>query len=61
VLDDVVDAVRTAGRLDEAVFAAHLGLPDELVAPLSEVDTSTAPYLSAVLVPGRRESRGGKL
>jgi hypothetical protein len=25
------------------------------------VDTSTAPYLSAVLVPGRRESRGGKL
>jgi precorrin-2/cobalt-factor-2 C20-methyltransferase len=61
VLDDVVDAVRTAGRLDEAVFAAHLGLPDEVVAPLSEVDTSTAPYLSAVLVPGRRESRGGKL
>jgi precorrin-2/cobalt-factor-2 C20-methyltransferase len=61
VLGDVVEAVRAAGRLGEAVFAAHLGLPDELLAPLSTVDTTTAPYLSAVLVPGRRESRGGKL
>jgi precorrin-2/cobalt-factor-2 C20-methyltransferase len=61
VLGDVVDALRTAGRLDGAVFGAHLGLPDEVIAPLSEVDTASAPYLSAVLVPGRRNTRGGKL
>ena len=61
VLGDVVDAVRKAGRIDGAVFGAHLGLPDETVVPLSEVDTEAAPYLSAVLVPGRRETRGGKL
>jgi precorrin-2/cobalt-factor-2 C20-methyltransferase len=61
VLADVVDAVRAAGRLDEAVFGAHLGLPDQTVSRLADVDTDTAPYLSAVLVPGRRVSRGGKL
>jgi precorrin-2/cobalt-factor-2 C20-methyltransferase len=61
VLAEVVDAVRAAGRLDDAVFAAHLGLPDEQVSALAEVDTDKAPYLSAVLVPGRRSTRGGKL
>jgi precorrin-2/cobalt-factor-2 C20-methyltransferase len=61
ILADVVDAVRDAGRLDDAVFGAHLGLADEIVSPLSGVDAENAPYLSAVLVPGRRVSRGGKL
>jgi precorrin-2/cobalt-factor-2 C20-methyltransferase len=54
----LADAVRAAGR--DAVFGAHLGLPGELVAPLSQVD-GTAPYLSTVLVPARRDRRGGKL
>ncbi|HEY0484815.1 MAG TPA: precorrin-2 C(20)-methyltransferase [Mycobacteriales bacterium] len=61
ILGSVVDAVTEAGRLDDAVFGAHLGLPDEVVVPLSGVDTAAAPYLSAVLIPGRRNSRGGKL
>jgi precorrin-2/cobalt-factor-2 C20-methyltransferase len=61
ILADVVAAVRSAGRLDEAVFGAHLGLDDEAIGPLAGVDVEKAPYLSAVLVPGRRISRGGKL
>lgn len=44
-------------RLDGAVFGAALGLPDETVGPLPE----TAPYLSTVIAPARRTSRGGKL
>jgi precorrin-2/cobalt-factor-2 C20-methyltransferase len=45
------------GRLEDAVFGASLGLPDERIGPLPE----TAPYLSTVLVPARRTTRGGKL
>jgi precorrin-2/cobalt-factor-2 C20-methyltransferase len=60
-LGDVRDAVKAAGRLGGAVYGAHLGLADEQVAPLSEVDTEHAPYLSAVLVPARRDGRGSAL
>jgi precorrin-2/cobalt-factor-2 C20-methyltransferase len=60
-LGEVVEAVRAAGRLDDAVYGAHLGLPDELIAPLSDVDPLAAPYLSTVLVPARRNGRGGAL
>ena len=45
-------------RLDTAVFGAALGLPDEQVGPLP---TSAAPYLSTVIAPARRTTRGGKL
>lgn len=45
------------GRLDGAVFGAALGLPDEQLGPVPEV----APYLSTVIAPARRTSRGGKL
>ncbi len=45
------------GRLDDAVFGAALGLPDEQLGPVPKV----APYLSTVIAPARRTSRGGKL
>jgi precorrin-2/cobalt-factor-2 C20-methyltransferase len=51
-------ALRDAGR--DAVFGAHLGLPDESVGRLSDVD-GAAPYLSTVLIPARRNGRGSKL
>jgi precorrin-2/cobalt-factor-2 C20-methyltransferase len=57
-LPEVASAVREAGR--EAYYGAHVGLPDEDVRPLSEVD-GTAPYLATVLVPAHRRTRGGKL
>jgi precorrin-2/cobalt-factor-2 C20-methyltransferase len=60
-LAEVVAAIRAAGRLDGAVYGAHLGLGDQHVAPLSDVDADRAPYLSTVLVPARRNGRGGAL
>lgn len=46
------------GRLDAAVFGAALGLAGEEVGP---VPANQAPYLSTVIAPARRTSRGGKL
>lgn len=45
-------------RLDDAVFGAALGLPDEEIGALPE---GPAAYLSTVIVPARRTTRGGKL
>lgn len=59
-LPEVLAAVRAAGRLDGAVHGARLGLPGEDIRPAAEV-TGPAPYLSTLLVPGRRTRRGGKL
>ena len=59
-LPEVLDAVRAAGRLGEAVHGASLGLPGEDIRPAAEVD-GPAPYLSVLLVPAKRTSRGGKL
>lgn len=59
-LPEVLAAVKEAGRLGEAVHGASLGLPGEDVRPATELD-GPAPYLSTLLVPGRRTERGGKL
>jgi precorrin-2/cobalt-factor-2 C20-methyltransferase len=59
-LPEVLDAVREAGRMDGAVHGASLGLPGEDIRPAAEV-SGPAPYLSTLLVPGRRTGRGGKL
>lgn len=59
-LPGVLDAVRAAGRLGEAVHGASLGLPGEDIRPATEVD-GPAPYLSVLLVPAKRTTRGGKL
>jgi len=48
------------GRLDDAVYGAALGLPDEQVGRAVDAPAD-APYLSTVLVPARRTIRGGKL
>ena len=62
-LPQVLDALRAAGRLDDAVFGAALGLPGEEVAPAAELaGRGEVPYLSTVLVPARgRSGRGSKL
>lgn len=44
-------------RLEDAVFGAALGLGDEQIGELPE----SAPYLSTVIAPARRTTRGGKL
>lgn len=56
-LREVAAAIDEAGR--DAILGSHIGLPDERVEPLSDVDN--APYLSSVLIPARRTHRGGKI
>ncbi|WP_329255466.1 precorrin-2 C(20)-methyltransferase [Actinoallomurus sp. NBC_01490] len=60
VADQVLAAVADAGRLGGAVYGARIGLPDEDVRPAREI-TGPVPYLSTLIVPGRRTSLGGKL
>jgi precorrin-2/cobalt-factor-2 C20-methyltransferase len=57
-LPEVRRVIADAGRLDEAVFGARLGLDGEIVGPLPE---GAAPYLSTVLVRRPRGPRGGRL
>jgi precorrin-2/cobalt-factor-2 C20-methyltransferase len=59
-LPEVLRAVRDAGRLDGAVHGASLGLTGEDIRPAAEV-SGPAPYLSTLLIPGKRSGRGGKL
>ena len=59
-LPEVLSAVRDAGRLEQAVHGASLGLPEEEIRPAGAV-TGAAPYLSTLLVPAERRMRGGKL
>jgi precorrin-2/cobalt-factor-2 C20-methyltransferase len=56
----VLDVLRRADRLDGAVYGAALGLPDQQVGAAADAPAS-APYLSTVIVPARRTTRGGKL
>jgi precorrin-2/cobalt-factor-2 C20-methyltransferase len=56
----VLDVLRRHDRLDGAVYGAALGLPDEQVGAAADAPPN-APYLSTVVVPARRTTRGGKL
>ncbi len=56
----VLDVVRKAGRIDEAVYGARLGLEGEQVQEAAG-HRGPAHYLSTLIVPAKRESRGGKL
>ena len=61
-LPQMLEAVRRAGRVDQAVYGAALGLPGERVHHAREIsDTTQAPYLSTLLVPPARRERGGRL
>jgi len=57
-LAEIAALVAESGR--DAVYGERLGLPGERIGPLSDVD-GEAPYLSTVLIPAHRDSRGGKL
>lgn len=56
----VLDVLRRLDRLDGAVYGAALGLPDQQVGAAAGAPDD-APYLSTVIVPARRTTRGGKL
>ena len=56
----VLEVLRRHDRLDDAVYGAALGLPDQVVGAAGDAPDG-APYLSTVIVPARRTTRGGKL
>nr|WP_223189638.1 precorrin-2 C(20)-methyltransferase [Streptomyces sp. TRM68416] len=59
---EVAEALRESGRLDDAVWGASLGLPEESIRPAGELDGTPLPYLSTLIAPARRDGgRGGKL
>jgi precorrin-2/cobalt-factor-2 C20-methyltransferase len=61
-LPQMLEVVRRADRLDDAVYGAALGLPGECVCPAGEMPADAdAPYLSTLLVPPVRRERGGRL
>jgi precorrin-2/cobalt-factor-2 C20-methyltransferase len=56
-LPAVLDAARDAGKIDGAVYGAHLGLAGETVCPAADMDGREGPYLSTVILPARRGAR----
>ncbi|GGL27075.1 precorrin-2 C(20)-methyltransferase [Phycicoccus endophyticus] len=48
----VREALRQAGRLEEAVYVERASAPGQRVLPAAEVDPGTVPYMSLVVVPG---------
>jgi precorrin-2/cobalt-factor-2 C20-methyltransferase len=59
-MDGVRAAIERHDRSAGAVVGRGLGLPGEWIGPLTALD-GPLPYLSTVLVPPTRASRGGKL
>ncbi len=57
---ELVAELRRQGRLGDAVLGRGLGLPGERIGP-ADPDDGDLPYLSTLLVPARRDTRGGKL
>ncbi|WP_327427740.1 MULTISPECIES: precorrin-2 C(20)-methyltransferase [unclassified Streptomyces] len=59
---EVAEALRETGRIDDAVWGSALGLEDESIRPAGELDGGPLPYLSTLIAPARRDGRrGGKL
>jgi len=48
----VVDALRQAGRLEHAMYVERASMPAERWLPVAEVDPSSVPYFSLIVVPG---------
>lgn len=59
-LAEVVSSLEKHNRIDDAIFGAALGLADQQVGHVREI-AAPAPYLSTVIVPPKRTTRGGKL
>jgi precorrin-2/cobalt-factor-2 C20-methyltransferase len=60
VAGEVLTALKETGRVADAVYGARLGQQGEAVRPARDLGDSE-PYLSTLIVPGRRTTRGGKL
>lgn len=48
----VVEALRQAGRLDEAIYVERASMDSERQLPVADVDPDSVPYFSLIVVPG---------
>jgi precorrin-2 C20-methyltransferase/precorrin-3B C17-methyltransferase len=53
----VKNALLRAGVLDKALYIERATMSQERIAPLSEVDSSSVPYFSLILVPDSRQNQ----
>ena len=60
-LEALKEALAEDDRLEEAIIGTDVGLPDERISRLAELDESKAPYFSTVLTPASRTQTGGRL
>lgn len=61
-LPELVELLRRTGRLEGTVVGTELGLPGERLTPAADLaPDEVAGYLTAVLVPARRDGRGARL
>jgi precorrin-2/cobalt-factor-2 C20-methyltransferase len=58
-LAELLSLIKERGR--DGLLGINVGLPDQSLTPLSEVDAQAAPYFSTVLVTPQRTSTGGSL
>lgn len=62
MLPETLRVLRETGRLDDAIYGAGLGLAEQDVRPASELDPGEhGPYLSTLIIPPKRTTRGGAL
>lgn len=62
MLPEILAVVREAGRIEDCVYGACLGLAEEDVRTGGDLDVRTrAPYLSTLLVTSARGGRGSRL
>ncbi|MGJ9422161.1 precorrin-2 C(20)-methyltransferase [Aeromicrobium sp. CF3.5] len=48
----VLDALRQAGRLDDAIYVERASMTEERRMPVADVDPDSVPYFSLIVVPG---------
>ena len=58
----VREALRQAGRLDDATYVERASTGEQRVLPVAEVDPAEVPYFSMIIVPGRdrRQDSAGR-
>ena len=53
----VVSALRQAGRLDGALYVERASMPEQRWMPVADVDPTSVPYFSLIVVPGDTKPR----
>jgi precorrin-2 C20-methyltransferase/precorrin-3B C17-methyltransferase len=54
----IQDALKQAGRLDDAFYVERASHGEQRVAPVADVDPHSVPYMAIVIVPGAEAAQG---